>query len=82
MTTMVPSQACPEGYSLTQCPVRRARTSSPDVIFPEIWLMLVLPPKKGCRGGPGTDRHQVSREEEQEALSKGASSVHGWDEAQ
>lgn len=35
---------------LTQCPVRRARTSSPDMIFPEIWLMLVLPPKKGCGG--------------------------------
>lgn len=35
---------------VTQCPSRLANTSSPDLIFPEIWLMLVLPPKKGCQG--------------------------------
>ena len=40
---------------LTQCPVSRARTSSPDVIFPKIWLMRVLPPKKGCGHTPETD---------------------------
>lgn len=34
----------------TQCPSRFANTSSPDLIFPEIWLMLVLPPNKGCQG--------------------------------
>lgn len=52
---------CPRGppaparrRPLTQCPVSRARTSSPDVIFPEIWLMLVLPPKKGCGDTPET----------------------------
>lgn len=37
----------PRGRPLTQCPERRARTSCPATIFPEIWLMLVLPPKKG-----------------------------------
>lgn len=35
---------------VTQCPLRLANTSSPDLIFPEIWLMLALPPKKGCQG--------------------------------
>lgn len=35
---------------VTQCPLRLDNTSSPDLIFPEIWLMLVLPPKKGCQG--------------------------------
>ena len=35
---------------VTQCPSRLANTSSPDLIFPEIWLMLALPPKKGCQG--------------------------------
>lgn len=25
------------------------------MIFPEIWLMLALPPKKGCGDTPGTD---------------------------
>lgn len=49
-----PAHACPEA-GLTQCPVSRARTSSPDVIFPEIWLMLVLPPKKGCGDMPEMD---------------------------
>lgn len=34
---------------VTQCPLRLANTSSPDLIFPEIWLMLALPPKKGCQ---------------------------------
>lgn len=43
-----PACACPGRQPLTQCPRRRATTSSPDVIFPEIWLVLVLPPKKGC----------------------------------
>lgn len=36
--------------NVTQCPVRVASTSSPHLIFPKIWLMLVLPPKKGCQG--------------------------------
>lgn len=36
--------------NVTQCPVRLASTSSPHLIFPEIWLMLALPPKKGCQG--------------------------------
>ena len=49
-----PARACPEA-GLTQCPVSRARTSSPEVIFPEIWLMLVLPPKKGCGDMPEMD---------------------------